>query len=309
MPIARMSRQILALSLREAHDGGALLNEVNATPRSSPSASELLVLIHGYNNSQSEAVAAYDACARRQRSRLSVDSSKARFDALLADVFWPGDAEWLGALDNLDFLYYASAVRIAKEAAPRLASYLASRPGLLIVHFLAHSLGCRIALETIRCLNADPGRALKIGKVCLMAAAIPTSQVLPGGRLYDSLVEAEFVRVLFSPADKVLRLAFPAGQTKAGEGEGVLPVAIGLHGQIPALPGKIDAEHIVGAAHSDYWGIHDNQPSLLAENAISVFFGLVGGFRTLRSRPGTPSRPAIPSRRVEAREPAPLYRH
>ena len=48
----------------------------------------------------------------------------------LGDVFWPGDARWPGLVDKLDFLFYADAVSVAKDVAPKIADYLRSRTGL-----------------------------------------------------------------------------------------------------------------------------------------------------------------------------------
>ncbi|MGZ8484703.1 MAG: hypothetical protein ACXW6R_12350, partial [Candidatus Binatia bacterium] len=93
----------------------------------------------------------------------------------------PGDAAWWGWLDYADFLIYAATVETSREAGSCLARHLHSMPNLRVVHFIGHSLDSRVALETIDRLRQDGGPA--VGKVCLMAAAVPLEKVKTGGSL------------------------------------------------------------------------------------------------------------------------------
>lgn len=288
----------LELSLRKDKEGGDLREAV--TPSWQALAlrqNELLVLVHGFNNHQGEAEQAYLAFRRRQRAKVWSEPRKDAFEELLGDLFWPGDANWPGVIDKVDFLVYPKAVTVARQAGPLLMNYLMTRKDdVLVVHFLAHSLGCRLVLETIRALSSAGGP--KIGKVCLMAAAVPTFKVCPGGELFDALNAPEFLRVLFSPADNVLHWTFPPGQTVARGDEGFFPAAVGRHGDIPLHPGVVDREEIQRADHGDYWGKNPGKPSDLSAEAIANFFQFNGlTARTLAARPLPPYQ-SLPTRSV-----------
>ncbi|WP_418317237.1 alpha/beta hydrolase [Piscinibacter sakaiensis] len=288
---------VLRIDMRQQPEGGApRIPAVEHWTADRPlRQSELLVLVHGYNNHLQEASEAYAATRRRQRARLPTDALQAAFDRLLGDSFWPGDADWAGLIDKLDFLFYSSAVGVARAVGAALAAHLRGRGDVLVVHFLAHSLGCRVVLECIRQLQQEGGPS--IGKVCLMAAAVPTYMTCPGGGLYGALTAPQALRILFSPADPVLGGAFPPGQTLAGEG--LLPIAVGLHGDIPISPGAVDRDHIPGARHGDYWGAADNLASSFSEQSIADFFRFDGiAERKLGSRPAPAARPDPPSRTV-----------
>jgi len=270
----------LRLSLREQSEGGPLGATVKAEwlDQNPIRQNEVLVLVHGFNNHQGEAEFAYQAFRDRQEPELE-QSRRGAFEDGLGDFFWPGDAKGRGPIDWFDALVYPSAVGTAKVAGPRLRDYLLSRTGdVLVVHFIAHSLGCRLTLETIAALQA--AGAPKVGKVCLMAAAVPTFKVCPGGPLFAALNAPEFLRVLFSPADTVLHWTFPPGQTLAqtlyGGDEGFFPTAVGRHGDIPLHPGVVDRQEVPGAHHSDYWGKEQNVPTALAAKALAEFFRFDG---------------------------------
>jgi hypothetical protein len=291
----------LELSLRKDKEGGDLSDRVTPTWQAlALRQNELLVLVHGFNNHQGEAEQAYLAFRRKQRSRIESESRQDAFEDRLGDLFWPGDANWPGVIDKVDFLVYPKAVTVAGQAGPLLMNYLMTRTDdVLVVHFLAHSLGCRLVLETIRALSSAGGP--KIGKVCLMAAAVPTFKVCPaGGELFDALSAPEHLLVLFSPADNVLHWTFPPGQTLARGDEGFFPVAVGRHGDIPLHPGVVDREEISGADHGDYWGKNPGKPSDQSADTIANFFQFDGlTARSLSSRPLPPYQ-SLPTRSVGA---------
>lgn len=289
----------LKLSLRKDKEGGSLRDPLEPKWKAlALRQNELLVLVHGFNNHQGEAEQAYLAFRERQRAKIESESRQEAFEELLGDMFWPGDANWPGVIDRLDFLVYPHAVTVAQHAGPLLKDYLLKRrDDVLVVHFLAHSLGCRLVLETIRALSSEGGP--KIGKVCLMAAAVPTFKVCPGGELFDALSEPQFLRVLFSPADIVLHWTFPPGQTLASGDEGFFPAAVGRHGDIPLHPGVVDREEIAEANHGDYWGKNSGTPSDVSAAAITNFFQFDGltAARNLPERPAPPYQ-SLPTRRV-----------
>lgn len=281
----------LVLDLRERREGGPLrpaVVERRHRVHAPTARREAVILIHGFNNHYGEAATAYHGFRRRQREDATPPLAPEALERHLADLFWPGDADW-GFFDRLDFLVYPVAVGTAREAAPLLAAHLRASPTLRCVHFAAHSLGCRVALETIDDLRRGGGPA--VGRVCLMAAAVPLFMVRPGGRLAAAMEYAKAVRILHSEADAVLRLAFPPGQTLAGGGEGFFPAALGLRRPPPGLPGRIERFAIGHAKHGDYWGHSTRPPAATAARHIAGFFRFGTRERTLAERmPGSAPR-------------------
>jgi pimeloyl-ACP methyl ester carboxylesterase len=265
LPAARYSPH-LTVSARAVPEGGPVRNGLLLQPDPSlPTQRELLVLVHGFNNNLQEAQEAYAAFRDGQRSQLS-PSDVSRLSDQLADCFWPGDADLPGPLDFLDFLVYPFAIPKGMATSRLLADYLMARPDAETVHFVGHSMGCRVILETIQHMLAAGPRGKKVGRVCLMAAAVPTFKVCPGGELYGAFIAAERMRVLYSPDDKVLSFAFPLGQTAARGDEGFLPTAVGHGGDIPSHPPAAVAQRIEGAGHGDYWGIEADITSRAVAN-------------------------------------------
>lgn len=272
----------LKFQLRQAVEGGDLLAEVRQESSRDPAGRrEAVVLVHGFNNHEGEAGTAYFGFRNRQYLRAFPTLIPPALEEILADLFWPGDAAW-GLFDLVDFLVYPAAVGTAREAAPRLARHLRSMPNLLTVHFVGHSLGCRLVLETIADLARNGGP--HVGKVCLMAAAVPIFKVQEDGPLADAMTYAEQVGILYSDNDPVLRYAFPPGQTLARGDEGFFPTALGLYGPVPGVPGKLDPFHIGGARHGDYWGNSQKPPSGLAADRIAEFFKFATWERSVGER-------------------------
>lgn len=285
----------LVLNMREVDEGGPVLSPCSADWRAGQSRrqTELLVLVHGFNNHRREAQDAYLGFRALQKQRLDAAYTSG-FEDMLGDGFWPGDANFTGPLDLVDFLVYPATVARAKQTAVVLAGYLATqRADVVSLSFVGHSMGCRVILETIKLLLPVPGYRDRIAKVCLMAAAVPTRAVFPGGDLADALGAARQVEVLHSSDDLVLNLAFPIGQTLAGDG--FFPEAIGRHGNIPASPGHVDRHRVADAGHSDYWGWNGSAASAAAADLVSQLLA-VGV--TCRRLPDVvlPARSAAPER-------------
>jgi pimeloyl-ACP methyl ester carboxylesterase len=290
----------LELYLRRDKEGGKLLDPAvfhGLLPEALARRS-CLVLVHGFNNSDGGAATAYLAFRKRERALFgSVDPHA--FEALFSDTFWPGDAQW-GFFDKLDFLIYPTAVHTAVAAGKDLDSLLAKLPNLERVDFIAHSLGARVVLETLLLLRK---RALpKVGRVVLMAPAVPSEMLEPGGKFFDLLMqlwaEGIEVRVLHSLDDKVLHWAFPPGQSLAGKSE-ASQRALGRYGPSVMMPGwnrTLKGVTITGADHSDYWGDGAAGPSSQSTTEAGNFLKLgdvrrdVSSARNL-STPVTPSTP------------------
>jgi hypothetical protein len=151
-------------------------------------------------------------------------------------------------------------------------------PNLEQVDFIGHSLGCRVVLETLLALR--PHAVPIVRRVALMAAAVPSEMLEPGGRFFPllTLMAAEGTRidVLHSMQDTVLHYAFPPGQSLAGGGEGSAR-ALGRYGPSPLMPGfrgTITEREITGAAHGDYWGNGKKPPSSVAAAEAGTFLSL-----------------------------------
>jgi hypothetical protein len=141
----------------------------------------------------------------------------------------------------------------------------------LEVMLVCHSLGNRVGLELVRqYLNAiceGSTEKLNYRAGCFMAAAVPVFMVDEGGDLRAAAEKVESKLVLYSEADIVLHLAFPLGQTVAGEG--ILPLAVGRFGQPNA--GLWIKRTDMGQYGYDHWYYWSHKESA---NAVAAFLGL-----------------------------------
>lgn len=227
----------------------------------------VVLLIHGFNTNEREAAASYERFMRLQAEQGLVTGH-------VVGVYWPGDS-WSGPL------YYMKAVGQAQRVASFLAADLhlaAELSGVYRVDIVAHSLGTRLALETVRELQArlvaHPVPGLTIGRIAFLASAVPThyleSDPASARPLEGAIAALEAGLNLYSEADRVLQLAFPPGQTAAGEG--FLPTALGRSewagGRLLFPP--LRQQRNPGADHSDYWGGSSGNEAALREAARAV---------------------------------------
>ncbi len=172
--------------------------------------SRLVLVVHGYNNDEDEASKSY-AVLFELLQKMVPNQDVLRS---IWEVYWPGYVT-VGAKKRtlLSALSYPAQVRKAVLIGRALARFLSSVAvdrAPVEVLFIAHSLGCRVVLETLRDLsdNAD----ISVKAICLMAAAVPVAHIIPNGRLRRAADAAEKRYILHSPADTVLRRYFRAGQ-------------------------------------------------------------------------------------------------
>ncbi len=249
--------KIYNLSVRVDQTGGgpvaARVNDPDELKTSN--AHHILLLVHGFNNSPRDAKKSYAAqtkiLARVLKGRRVAPDAIALFQ-------WPGDLQVLlgGAVFNA--VGYPGDINQALQAADRMAAYLselAANSGTpeLKVTFIGHSLGCRLILEALQRAKRPIPR---IEVISLMAGAVGTQLVAPGGALNGIVAFARRVLKFFSERDLVLRFAFPAGQLAASSA-GIEPryyaEAIGLHGN-PTSFGNTFARP---NTHGQYWGDED----------------------------------------------------
>jgi pimeloyl-ACP methyl ester carboxylesterase len=285
----------LELTFRDKREGGGVRVPGNFGGRvEAQGRHTCVVLVHGFNNNDGEAAAAYDGFRQRHIEQLGADLTD--LNRRLGDAFWPGDASW-GFFDFFDFGVYPTAVGNARRTAAELREMLLRMPNLLEVDFIGHSLGSRLILETLEQFRAH-GDGPRIRRVCLMAAAVPMEMVEPGGKYFDLLnklaIDGTEILVLHSRQDKVLHLAFGAGQAMAGPDERSSR-ALGRYGPHPLMPGyggTMRDRPMSGANHGDYWGHSNNDVSRQASSEAGRFLGL-----------GVTARELVTARTIGAPEP------
>ena len=276
----------------------------------------IVLLIHGYNNDEQEAQTAYRGFDRMQRELGRIPDEQPVADGRVVEVFWPGDGNW----GIVSFLYYMASIDKAVATSELLAAALrtaADERGFLNVDIVAHSMGCRLTLETVKRLEAVPN--LRVRRVVFMAAAVATETLkeVPDDhglrRAYDRVI-AEGAVSLYSPADLVLSVAFPLGQTLAPGDEGFMPAALGhdlwLGEEVPLNLRYRQSENR-GAGHSDYWGWREetrDEQGRFANARIRHFLNLGaiafrdGPERTMAGRAGAVGRSTPDAAEPAARE-------
>jgi hypothetical protein len=169
------------------------------------------LIVHGYNNDPEDAGKSYSAFYRELDGLLhsyQVDH--------LWEVYWPGyvPVKPRKIQSAVTSLTYAHQVLKAPDVGKALADHIVAVPGLREVQFIAHSLGCRVVLETLKHLRnaAAGGHQISITAICLMAAAVPVGSVDSGASLESAAKFAAKHYILYSPADRVLKWFFRPGQ-------------------------------------------------------------------------------------------------
>lgn len=246
-------------------------------PPSLTASSHAVLLVHGYNNDEPGAAASYRAFT----------DLAAIPGAHFVGVQWPGD-NWS------NFLYYMRSIAQARASGAVLAQVLrqaaTARRGLR-VDIVAHSMGCRLVLEALALLLTDWPPDLQVGRVVLMAAAVPVFLLESAG---PPTLAATFTSgrsrylSLYSRDDNVLSKAFRIGQTLAPGPEGRFPVALGAREwratTIAAAMNLLQRE-ARRAGHSDYWGKKDNTLEIaVAAIEVAREFLTTGGLRRVEER-------------------------
>jgi len=283
-----------SISFRHPLTNAVLLQPLASSRTALRGVRNLVLLIHGFNVDQDNAIKSYDGFYRWQRAlNHRLETEPIFNDRRVIEVYWPGDAAWKGVKCLFSPLFYPDAIGVARETARQLVRTIlraAPAPYVVSIDIVGHSMGCRIAVEMLHLL-LDPAAAhIQIRRVVLMAAAVPTFLLMPGRSPRGVGVGFASKPVngtysLFSPSDDVLYMAFRVGQTlRFGEGEGFAPYALGSF-YWAGHPFNCFQDEIRGAGHSDYWGGQgkNKNQERAANDRVGWFLGLAD-VRSLPSR-------------------------
>lgn len=208
-------------------------------------ARRLVYLLHGFNVDGEEGTRKLDNLA----GLLGAGGLDER--DVVFSVLWPGDAKWIGPLA------YPSQESDADRTATRLSERIRAIRPTGEVHFVAHSLGCRVALETMKQLS---GSEVNLASATLGAAAVDADALGRDDRYRRGVEMTNRLHVVRSERDRVLRLAFPVGDLLARIGSrGYTSRALGYSGPKPApsgepTPGSVTTSDVSasGVDHGSY---------------------------------------------------------
>lgn len=210
----------------------------------------IFILIHGFANSEHAASKNYDTFRRELRRTLQRESEE--HIGAFWEFHWPGDhPKKLRSLET-----YPVRVPEASNAGRMLTEWLSEVTSpQQDVYIIGHSLGCRVALETVRSMRKfrrGPAayKGARVRDVFLLAAAVPAGLCFPR-RVFGSKFPQSREHVFFSGRDRVLSWLFERGQGKYGE----TGVAVGLNGDpVLGLPQeRWDSRVPTFLGHSGYW--------------------------------------------------------
>ncbi len=182
----------------------------------------VILLLHGYNNNEAQALASYNQFLSKLGGAVP---------AYVVGIYWPGD-NWEGPV------YYMQSMAHVRQVAALLARDIynaAANTRYLQIDMVAHSLGNRLVLETMKRLQALMAQsattgnahapALVIGNMAFMAGAVPISYLGDARPLYDAITGFGKTLSLYSHKDLVLHYGFLRGESLLEEG--MLPIALG----------------------------------------------------------------------------------
>jgi hypothetical protein len=218
-----------------------------------------VLLLHGYNVDERS--------GQRGMSELrqALEEGAPSLARQILTVTWPGNEHWWRGGAAAYFVKVGVARRTGRLLRELVVSEHANGAGSAQLVLVAHSLGSRVVMEFLRGMErANRPATLRSIVVILMAAAVPTH--------LDNLMaaahqNADYVVVLHSTEDTVLRRWFRLGQTVAGEGS--FPEALG-HAGNPHHPPWSHERRMLGFDHGDYWA--DRSTADVIGEQLQAFF-------------------------------------
>jgi hypothetical protein len=169
-------------------------------------------------------------------------------------VLWPGDS-------SVGPVSYPFETNKADDTAVELAKFIGDNlPQKPRISFVAHSLGSRVVMATVRHLWIMD---IPVEQICLMAAAIDNDSLAAADAYRAATQCASRVAVLHSTCDTVLRYAYPAGNllsafmhwtatSDAALGYTGPRAASGTNGDIPGDVQHFGIPQSDAVTHSDY---------------------------------------------------------
>jgi pimeloyl-ACP methyl ester carboxylesterase len=274
----------------------------------------ITLLIHGYNNDDYEAADSFYKMRCNLDHILHYSGNASIFRKYIQsniwEFYWPGyqpvtllnpvarRRHWYEPVISGPS-YSLEVVKARSWVADGLFNYL-SRVRPSEIFFVAHSLGCRVVLETARQILESFTTPIRVTGFILMAGAVPIDLLQPTGPLGPTAGAPPRRYCLYSWRDLVLMLAFPPGQVLAGEiplyGS---PLAVGLTGQ-PSSLWNVRVNSKLG--HHDYWsrGLFVNKERLseLCAGMLGIPVDRATPVMTLPSVPSAPPLSILPERQL-----------
>jgi hypothetical protein len=254
--------------------------------------SRLIILVHGFNVDLASAQETYKVFLNKLQDQVG-PTPLSRYGTFLG-FYWPGDHQSRA----VSVATFPVRIYAAEDAGRQLAKFIQKclRPDQE-VFFIAHSLGCRVVLETLFEMadmqNSGLQTRATVRGVFLMAGAVPY-QLCEDGQLFMRRDPELRDWVIHSADDRVLSRAFPGGTWAGGERGGE---AIGRHGW-PAKRWHRDV--LTKLDHGDYWTewplVIENVPVMLGKAAPHQLFTWPES-----SRPATPPANTLPTRTLKGR--------
>jgi hypothetical protein len=267
-PESAPSAPLASISVRRYPRGAGLHDAAKLKPPNLlQGATKLLIFIHGYNNTQLQAERSYGVF----QARLTKLKGYAR-----AGFYWPGDNMRRQAIEVtppptwrtwLSAIYYdrqvGNAVRSGRLLADRVRAEIDHRRARIErkqpsspfeIYIVAHSLGCRVALEFLQRLSVLHKADVRFPLVVLMAAAVPQAEVGSEADLRDGLLAAADVLIYSSDDDHALGIVFRIGQFGHRKLRDLFSrnhSALGSTGVEPAP--RVHRRHEAKRGHGDYW--------------------------------------------------------
>lgn len=217
-------------------------------------APRLVLLIHGYNNAEGRASESYDAFCQALDA---VVPTGIRGVGAVWEFYWPGDVP-SRPLARTTYLLRLRDARFAGEVLGR--TWLSDRKGQT-VYLIAHSMGCRVALEAVRTIAEERARGTYDGAdiraVFLFAAAVPETMCTPDVGWFPASLPGSREYVFYSRSDRVLQVAFRIGQRRARKASGDRREGAPAVGRDGRPDGRWASRIETDFGHEDYWGSRD----------------------------------------------------
>lgn len=206
---------------------------------------DIVFFVHGFNNTMQRAEQVWRRDTYEALNKVVSQAGMAR----IVLFYWSGCGSTIRELGGL---LYPDLVKNAAKTADHLARYLADRTQSALnpidISFVAHSLGCRVVLETLQRLESV--NTVRVRRVLLMAGAVAEGYCVPWERFGFQIAKDE-ERVLWSTKDSALKVPFRLGQRLAEDQPESHRRAIGRRG---GPSGRWStASCTTNAGHGDYW--------------------------------------------------------